>query len=54
MPKLWCNKRKYRKKEAQNMRNLRRGDGHLLRIYRCEICNFWHLTGKDMRGERYK
>jgi len=37
----------FNKKEAQTKRNKlsKRGRSATLRVYQCEYCNYWHLTG---------
>jgi len=39
-------KKIYRKRDAQQMRNARKRDGVILRIYPCAECGGWHLTHK--------
>ena len=39
------NKKCYNKNGAQQMVNLKKKrQGVKLRIYHCELCNFWHLS----------
>jgi hypothetical protein len=39
-------KRCYTKRDAQTMRNAKKREGKLLRIYPCKECGGWHLTHK--------
>ena len=41
------NKKQYTKKDAETIKNLRRKEGVLLRIYPCPFGNHFHLTKKD-------
>lgn len=45
--RVCINKTCYSKKEAQTKRNELNRKGKRVRVYQCQICDYWHLTHKD-------
>ena len=46
-------KASYSKKEAQTVRNYLRKEGRKVREYKCQQCDYWHLTHLIRKKEKF-
>ena len=47
-------KTRYSKKDAITAQHNAHKNGREVRVYQCPICNFWHMTKYDERGEKMR